>query len=401
MDTSKMQHFPELDSDKIYQLYVKSEEMKKNAESYYSAMDQAFIRSLILEAMSNYDLGTVTDVYEIFGGYVNRSFGVYTEKDGLRKDYMVRLYKKGVTEKEIKFEHSLLDFCKKNGMSMVAGIYRTRDGKSFLRKILRSGGQEQERYLAVYEYLQGEDKYTWLENELSFEEFASSAEVLATFHNSSRDFDPQGLERAEPKIMELMPSLKDTFRGYAGTAWDDKFTQYFMRNFDAILEEIDLITIPAGDLVKLPNNPIHCDFHPGNMKYQDEKAIGIFDFDWSKIDLRIFDLGLGLAYCCSSWKDELDGTLGLDKSTVFLKAYQKKLIELGGLAPLNDLEKQYLPTLLAAGNMYLIFWALRDYYSNLGQMNVYEYLAYLQHQVKLMHWIRNNWDAVSEMCKTI
>lgn len=301
----------------------------------------------------------------------------------------------------VTFEHSLLDFVKANGLDMAAGIYRTKDGRSFLKKIIGTGEKAEERYFAVYEFLPGEDKYTWVENVLTDEEFASIAEILATFHNAARGFDPKGLERVEPKILELIPTLKAKFKEYAETDWKDKFTEYFLKNLDSILEEIDRIEIPAEELAKMPMNPIHCDFHPGNLKYANNKAVGIFDFDWSKIDLRLFDIGLGLVYCCSSWIDETDGTMMLDQSAIFLKAYQNKLKELGGLEPLNEVEKKHLPTMLAAGNMYLIFWALRDYYSNLGELNVFEYLTYLQHQVKLMNWIRKNWDVLLEIANSI
>lgn len=401
MDTTKMLQFPKLDTDKVYQLLTQSEEAKKNNEELNAAIDKAFVWSIISEVSSQYDIGNVTEVYEIFGGYVNRSFGIYTDKNGEKGEYFVRLYKLGVTEQEIMFEHSLLDYVKERGMDMAAGIYRTKDGKSFLKKTIGQGDKAVDRYFAIYEFLPGEDKYTWIENELNDQEFASVAEVLAIFHNSAMGFDPKGLERVEPKIMELIPTLKDKFKEYADTDWNDKFTEYFHKNFDSIMAEIDRITIPAEDLAKLPVNPIHCDFHPGNLKYLNNKAVGIFDFDWSKIDLRLFELGLGLAYCCSSWVDELDGTLKMEQSQIFLKAYNEKLKELKGLEPLNETERKYLPTMLAAGNMYLIFWALRDYYTNLGDLNVFEYLTYLKHQVKLMNFIRRNWEQLLAMGDSI
>lgn len=401
MDTSKMLEFNELNANKLFDLLVQSEEAKKVSENLFATMDQALIRSLIVEVVLQYDIGTVTDVYEIFGGYVNRSFGVYTVKNGEKREYFIRLYKKGVTEKEIQFEHSLIDFVKDNGLAMAAGIYRTREGQSFLKKTVGNGNNSEDRYFAIYEFLPGEDKYTWVDNALNDEEYASAAEVMAIFHNASRKFDPKGLERVEPKIMELIPTLKETFKGYADTDWNDKFTAYFHKNFDSIMDVIDRTKVPAEELAQMPLNPIHCDFHPGNLKYRNYEAVGIFDFDWSKIDLRLFDIGLGLVYCCSSWIDEQDGTLRLDQSAVFLKAYQDKLKELGGLAPLNDEEKRHLPTLLAAGNMYLVFWALRDYYSNLGQLNVYEYLTYLQHQIKLMNWIENHREDILAIANRI
>lgn len=400
MDTTNMLHFNELNTDKLFDLFLQSEELKKVSEEILATIDQSLIRALVTEVVAHYDIGNVTDVYEIFGGYVNRSFGIYTDS-GQVKEYFLRLYKKGVTEKEIKFEHSLIDFVKENGLKMAAGIYRTKEGQSFLKKTVGSGDKAEDRYFAVYEYLPGEDKYTWVENMMTDEEYKSSAEVMATFHNASRKFDPQGLERVEPKILELIPTLKDTFRNYAKTQWHDKFTEYFHKNLEGILEVIDKTSIPAEEYAKMPMNPIHCDFHPGNLKFENQKAVGIFDFDWSKIDLRLFDIGLGLVYCAGCWIDELDGTLMMDQCEIFLKGYQNKLKELGGLEPLNETEKKYLPTLLAAGNMYLIFWALRDYYSNLGQLNVYEYMTYLQHQVKLMKWIENHTGEIIEMANRI
>lgn len=401
MDTSKMLKFKELNADKLFDLLVQSEGVKRSSETLSVTIDQALVRSLIIEVLSQYDLGAVTEVYEIFGGYVNRSFGIYTDRNGEKGEYFVRMYKKGVSEKEIRFEHALLDFVKEDGMAMAAGIYRTKDGNSYLKKTIGRGENAEDRYFAVYEFLPGEDKYTWIENVLNDAEYASAAEVLAIFHNAARNFDPKGLERVELKIMELIPTLKDIFKGYADTDWNDKFTEYFHKNFDSIMEVIDRTKVPAGDYAQMPQNPIHCDFHPGNLKYRGNEAVGIFDFDWSKIDLRLFDIGLGLVYCCSSWVDEQDGTLKLDQCEVFLKAYQNKLKEVEELAPLNDTEKKYLPELLAAGNLYLVFWALRDYYSNLGQLNVYEYLTYLQHQVKLMNWIESNKDKIVAMANRI
>lgn len=400
MDTSKMQHFEALSTNKIFDLLVQSEEIQKDAEDLHTTLDQAFVRNLIAEIVGNYDLGVVKEVYEIFGGYVNRSFGIYTEKDGQTNEYFVRMYKKGVTEKEILFEHSLITFVKENGLEMAAGIFRANDGKSFVKQTVGSGENVQDRYFAIYEYLPGEDKYTWVDNIMTDAEYASAARVLATFHNAARNFDPQGLERVEPKIMELIPTLKGIFKGYLDNADEDKFTEYFRKNFDAIMEVIDRTTVPAEELAQMPQNPIHCDFHPGNLKYVNEQATGIFDFDWSKIDLRLFELGLGIVYCCASWVDDQDGTLMMDQVAVFLKAYQKKLQEENGLAPLNEVEKRHLPTLLAAGNMYLVFWCLRSYYSEPG-LNVFEYLVYLQHQIKLMNWIEAHRAELLELANTI
>ncbi len=388
MDTSKMQNLQPLDSSQMANLLVQSQTLRTIAADFFTALDFSLLRNQIVEVVeNNYDLGKVTAVYEIFGGYVNRSFGIYTEKDGRRYEYFIRKYKDGIVEQEILFEHKLIMFAIENGLSIAANLLKTRGGKTFV-KIAEGGGQgsNEHRYFAVYEYLPGEDKYTWVDNLLTDEEYASSAEMLAAFHNGARNFDPAGLERVELQIAELIPTLPAIFKEYAATDISNRFHSYYLKNLDSILAAIKRIQFPPQDLAQMPFIPVHCDFHPGNEKFQDGKVVGLFDFDWSKIDLRMFDIGLGLVYFCGNWIDELDGTLMLDQCEIFLKAYQQKLRELGGLAPLNEVEKKHLVTILDAGNMYLIFWCLRAYYGD-TTMNEYEYQVYLTHQVKLMNWI--------------
>jgi homoserine kinase type II len=385
MDISKMQRFLPLDSSQMADMLAQSDTLRVVAASLFETLDASLLRNQIVQVVEdNYDLGKVVEVYEIFGGYVNRSFGIYTEKDGQRHEYFVRKYKPGIVPKEIMFEHRLITFAIDNGCSIAANLFKTKDGGTFVG--IHEGPEAADHYFAVYTYLPGEDKYTWIDNVMTDGEYASSAEVLATLHNSVRNFDPAGLERVELKANDLMPTLPPIFKEYAATKINNRFHAYYLKNLNSILDAIKRISISPEDLAQMPFIPVHCDFHPGNLKFKNGRAVGIFDFDWSKIDLRLFDIGLGLAYCCSNWIDELDGTLMMDSSEVFLKAYQQKLQSLGGLHPLNEVERKHLATMLDAGNMYLIFWCLRSYYNDLS-LNEYEYQAYLSHLVKQMSWI--------------
>ncbi|KUK31228.1 MAG: Aminoglycoside phosphotransferase, partial [Thermoanaerobacterales bacterium 50_218] len=259
-------------------------------------------------------------------------------------------------------------------------------------------GESIDRYFAVYEFLEGEDKYTWDNPTCTDEEYVSMAEILATFHNASRGFDPRGLERVEPKIMELLPTLPRLYKEFAKRECNTKFHKYYLKNVGEILEVIERTRIPEEALKEMPLNPIHCDFHPGNLKFKDNRAVGLFDFDWSKIDLRLFDVCLALAYSCCSWEDQLDGSLLLDKCAIFLEAYQRKLKELGGLPPLNEVEVKYFPTMMAAANLYLVNWDVTAYYEG-TDLNDYEYLAYLQHNVRLMRWIEEHKKEIGEMAR--
>jgi homoserine kinase type II len=136
------------------------------------------------------------------------------------------------------------------------------------------------------------------------------------------------------------------------------------------------------------------------MKYKGAKVTGVFDFDWSKIDLRIFDVALALVYFCACWDGRNAGSLDLDKCERFLQTYNRTWTPPAIPGPISGLEKKYLPAMLAAGNLFVLHWTIFDYY-NLeswvtaavfsGRMpDVELYLKFLSHGLNLMNWIDIN-----------
>ncbi len=400
MNTSKMRRLEEQNVNHTFDLFAHSIELKKIAASIFESLETDLIRNQVVDALKGYDLGVVTDVYEIFGGYTNRSFGILTEKDGTQHEYFVRKYKYGIAETEILLEHTMIDYSIAHGLDIAAGLIRTKDGKTFVKKTEGAFGKTTDIYFAVYQFLQGDDLYTWDNPTLNDEEYASAAEVLAMFHNAARDFNPYGLERVEPRIMELLPTLPEKYKALAQRDIDSKFHRYYQQKLDSIIEVINNSQLPKDVLEKMPLTPCHNDFHPGNLKYIDNKVVGIFDFDWSKIDCRLFDVSLAITYCCSSWIDGQDGVLLLDKYSIFLKSYQQKLIQLAGLEPLNAVEIEHLPMMIAAANIYLINWDVTAYYSGTN-LNEYEYIAYLQHNIRLMNWIETHKKEIENIAKSL
>ena len=63
--------------------------------------------------------------------------------------------------------------------------------------------------------LEGKDKYTWVKNRCTDREYESGGRVLAQFHYLAHDFDPGGLGREQPPIMQLLRDLRPAFAGYA------------------------------------------------------------------------------------------------------------------------------------------------------------------------------------------
>jgi homoserine kinase type II len=357
-------------------------------------MDNDCLQQIVEIVEELYDIGRVKEVYEIFGGYINRSFGIVVQTNEGSKDYFLRKYKQGIALNEVKFEHALINHCIEKGLTVVARVIANRKNRTYVKP------SNSRSIFAVYEYLSGEDKYTWDNPTLNDEEYSNAAKMLADFHNAARDFDPKGLQRKEAKILDLLPTFPVGLKRIAQTAGTGKFHRYFLDHLEDILKVIDKTHFDDTDTVKMPYNPIHCDYHPGNLKFENNQVVGIFDFDWSKVDLRLFDVSLALDYFCSSWEDEHDGEMLLNKCNLFLTTYQEKMCRLSKLEPLNKIEVKNLPVMLAAANLYLINWIVATYYAD-PDLNDYEYLAYLKHTVRLMHWIEKHEDDIYQMSLAI
>ncbi len=395
MDTSKMQHFKNPDSPFANKQLIDAAKLLKRARSVYETTDTTFLRTQIKEVVEqNYDLGEVKEVYEIFGGYVNRSFGVICEKDGKRNDYFVRKYKAKFNSEanpdDILYEHNLINYCLEHGLKEAAKVYVSKNGTTMVSLVDQDEtGKDLKRYFAVYDYLEGEDRYTWINNENSPDEFRNLGALQARFHNFGREFNPGKLAKAEPKIQYLLPTFVNLFTRLASKDLPDSmFHAFFNSKLSAIVENIKKNQIPDEAFKQMPEAPIHSDLHAGNVKWQGDNCTGIFDFDWSKIEVRLFDICFCLVYCCSSWRPEQDGVIRVADCGYFLEGYNNQLKKLTGLEPLNAVEKEHFPTMMAAACQYLINWCTALYfYEDPTIVNDYEALYYLLHITRVMDWI--------------
>jgi len=402
MDTSRMERIKNINSNKFLELLDRAKNLKRSFDYLYKTIDNQVLRNQVVDLVdNNYDLGRVTEVYEVFGGYVNRSFGIICEKDGHKSEYFVRKYKAAAFDEDVAMEHRLINYAISKGFKEAAHIHVAKDGKTYAKIKEIIGGKPNTRIFAVYEYLGGEDKYTWIDNENSPAELRNLGDLLARLHNCTRDFDPGPISKAEPKIEVLLPDMKRIFTELAAQPLDNKFHEYFGMSLPRILEIIDRNLIPAEAYAKMPQTPIHGDYHAGNVKFSGEKTTGLFDFDWSKIDVRLFDVCLGLVYCCTSWHVATDGQMRLDDCRYFLEGYNAAL-DGSGLEKLNSVERQYFPTMVTIAGIYLVYWCTELwYYLDPEGTNDYESIYYLIHLVRTMKWIETNKDKLSALIESV
>jgi len=337
--------------------------------------------------LAYYNLGELLDYERNTRGFVNTSYAIDTLQDGRRVHYFLRRYKKEILEEELQFEHSLIDHLVARQFGCIARILKTRSGETYLR--WRAADPEaQGEFVAIFEFLPGEDRYTWVSPACNARETIQAAELLAQYHSAVSDLEPRG-RRYEAKILEMMPAIAANIASAPQRSKHTAFDEALKVDSERVLRSLEglrLILEEAG-CRQLPQLVVHCDYHPGNLKFQEGQISGLFDFDWSKVDLRLFDLALAIWYFCTSWEAKIDGQLRIDQAARFLSAYQEAQRGLPGVGPLSESELHYLPHMIAAGNLYILNWTVEDYYHK--EVDLEEYLRYLWHSLRFVHWFES------------
>jgi homoserine kinase type II len=339
----------------------------------------------IRDVLSHYDLGELIGYERDQRGTVNISYAIETQKDGRTGEYFLRRYKSGIKRDEILFEHSLIDHLVDHSPCPVARLHRTRSASTFY---MRPGqkGEPTGCYYAIFDFIHGEDRYTWVDPRCSNQELHNAGELLAAYHAAVSTLVCKGM-RAEKKILDLL--------GEIATVWDQSparskgtiFDRYLAENFDVVRRNIadTRAALAAPGVRSLPELVIHSDFHPGNLVFDGEEICGLVDFDWSKVDQRAFDVALAVWYFTTSWEGSSDGELRLNDARTFLDAYQRVLLTTSNYPALSPDELAVLPHLIAAADIYVLYWSLRDFFAR--EVDPGEYLIYLKHSVNFIRWL--------------
>lgn len=343
----------------------------------------------------NYDLGKVTRIKEVAGGYCNKSYALWMSINARTQRYFLRLYNPNVIYNEILFEHALLNHLRSKGFTLAAAIVECRNGETVAYTPPPEDHRGPRAFWALFEFLKGDDKYSWTQTNLTDKEYSSAAEILAHLHHCGHGFQkPPGADRAQPRIMQFIPTFKKRFAAFLKKTDDRRCDRLLEDNFGLIREALDHAVSFEDRFQGMPQIPIHCDYHPGNLKFEDENVIGIFDFDWSKIDYRLFDVALGLIYMTSHWNDQATG-LKSDKFSLFLSTYNQACHRLAHISPMTEQERRYLVPMLSIANLYVLNWGLAEFYDT-PEADDNAHFMFIDHNIGLLEWIASNEDELKQ-----
>lgn len=348
----------------------------------------------ITGVLAQYDLGKLVEFEQNLLGYNNTNFAIRTEKQGVRKDYFFRRYKSEILPEEIIFEHALIERLLDEDICQVARVHKTNSGETFFTQQPRDG-KSTPVYYAVFDYLEGEDRFTWIDPALNPQEVREAAMVLAKFHSAVSGYVPPG-RRAEPEILDLLPQITENLNLVKIKSKGSIFDDLLQANLKLLLDECQKMQVYCAELdwSRATRMVIHCDYHPGNLKFSGSEVVGLFDFDWSKIDLRCFDVGLAIWYLCH-WGGNRNGIIRFAESLHFLQVYQDCSKELNRVDPLNHFELQHMPVMVNLGNLFVLNWTVRDYYAT--DADPEEYLIYLEHSIQFSRWFSlRGWEFMQD-----
>ncbi len=334
----------------------------------------------------HYDVGQLVRQERIDRGYVNDSYKIEMLRAGKKTRYLLRRYRQGTSEAKVRFEHALLQELQIRGFELSPRCIQRKDGTTCVEIDRNLKKKDPPNYIAVFSFLPGEDKCSWDHPLCSDEELKNSAQRLALYHNTI--FGWQGTEGLrELSNFDEINLMASKWQAFARNTAESPFAEFFLEQFNDLLGMLKNIP-PQEKYNAMPRLAVHGDYHPGNLKFKDGKVTGVFDFGWSKIDARCFDVGLAILYFCTSWEAGTDGNLLLDRVEHFLGAYQESGKKVNTIGPLNQLELEYLPHMIHMGNLIVIDWILSHFYST--GPDPQKYLKYLEHSVSLNLWLERN-----------
>ena len=243
----------------------------------------------------------------------------------------MRKYNTANTEREMRFEHALVSHISGKGFHIAARVFPSKRGDTLVMREETLGGERVTRFFAVYEMLEGEDKYTWINNRCTDRSTRTARGCWPGSTPWRTTSTPATSPASSRRSWTSSASCRSIFEGYAAAVARHGVRRVLPRQAAGDPRGRATAASAIGaDLEGMPRVPVHCDYHPGNLKWVDEQGVGLFDFDWSKLDYRLFDVAQGIVYFCSSWEGHDDGELRLDKAAIFVRGYQDEAARFDG-----------------------------------------------------------------------
>lgn len=254
-------------------------------------------------------------------------------------------------EDYIAWEYSLTEGLIKNGFSFVPHMYRTSDGKPFVK----AGNG----LYVLYEFKGGES-ISW--GKITDSQLVNAAKTQAKYHNAVKGINPEGqdlqsLERpymlgdllALPEMRTWLHRARDALPDNDSNKYL-KASRVFIANLPFIESQIEAIVkkAPKKGYASLPQYIIHGDFNYNNLGFNNDEVSMLIDFDYARKTCRITDIANGLIEFPDSITRAGEHSEPVDfrKLQLYLRGYQEEVTEKLTSEELDALPQAYRAWLL-------------------------------------------------------
>lgn len=234
----------------------------------------------------------------------------------------------------VRFDHALFAHLRSCGLPAPETVVGP-NGEGW---VIRTG-----RIYELFRYIEGDQHRPGAEDEL-----ADAGRTLARVHAATADFLPPASKLwprfhspvlARDGLRELLEQAEHTNEPTATL----KSLESAIRLAEELVERL-----PDERYRALPQAIVHGDYHPGNLKFQGGRVVGLFDWDWASRQPRMVDVADGLLFFCAVrdtpmiagdiWSLTSAFSIAASRADVFASAYAAHIApERGELAALPDL----------------------------------------------------------------
>jgi len=240
----------------------------------------------------------------------------------------------------LRHDHALMEHLSAKGLPTPLALL-TRDGERW--------AEADRKVYELYPYLPGKAYDRTSEAQLR-----EAGRRLADFHRAADDF--------QPPPGKAWPRYHDPANSLAGLEWAARLlaeqagpTRAGREPAEALQGVERLAEIARSLAQRFPDDAYwacsvvlaHGDWHPANVKYQDDRVCGIFDPDWATRQPRLVDIADGVMYFAARRPGGLDAadirtltrafTLDEERTRTFTEAYEGEgALEPGELNRLPD-----------------------------------------------------------------
>lgn len=280
-------------------------------------------------------------------GFVNKT---YIVEIGSEK-FVLRRSSPQTTREHLEFEVEVFRYLAEQGFALSPHL---------VQNITNEYCTEQNGWWLLQKFIPGEIRASWndtacFEGEMLRDFFRASAR----FSKAARGFVPSKAY-SNTALPDFPKNAEKLFAGVINDLKDSPGKTLLVERFPAlcVLAKGTAEEFERLGWEKLPQQLVHFDIHPGNVHYEGDKVVGLFDFDWARMDNRIADLASTISQSCWIVGGADNGRYLKEKVADGLRAYR----EAYGRSEFSpEHERALLTAALPAYLLFQLLWSTQYY----------------------------------------